>query len=88
MYGRTATITNAEGLHARPAAQFAKCAKQFTSKITVSKGDRSADAKSVLGILTLAANRGSEISISAEGEDEEKAVAALADLVSGVESAE
>jgi phosphotransferase system HPr (HPr) family protein len=83
MYSKTVVIMNEEGLHARPAAQFVKCAKQFAAKITVRKDEKSADAKSVMGVLTLAAGKGSEIVISAEGEDAAKAVDALAEVVSG-----
>jgi phosphotransferase system HPr (HPr) family protein len=83
MYSKTVTVMNEEGLHARPATQFVVCAKQFAAKITVCKDERSADAKSVMGVLTLAAGKGSEVVISAEGEDEVKAVDSLAEVVSG-----
>lgn len=71
-----------EGLHARPAAEFVKAAKQFTSEITVTKGDRDANAKSSLSIMSLGAKKGEKIVIQAEGDDAEEAVAALADLIS------
>jgi phosphotransferase system HPr (HPr) family protein len=83
MYNKSVILRNKEGLHARPAAHFVQCANGFTSKITVTKDDQSADAKSMLGMLTLAAGQGSEILITAEGEDETMAVDALAELLNG-----
>ncbi len=77
----TVTIINETGLHARPANQFVQASKNFTSDITIKKGDASVDAKSILGVLTLGAGKGSEIIIEANGEDEEKAVEALAELI-------
>ena len=69
------------GLHARPAALFVQAAKKFKSNILVRKGDREANAKSILSILTLGANQGAVITIKATGEDEEMAVQALKALV-------
>ena len=80
-------VDNKVGLHARPAAMFVQEASKFASDITVftqdpdTKEDREANAKSILGILTLGVFQGMEISIKAEGEDEEEAVAALIKLV-------
>jgi phosphocarrier protein HPr len=71
-----------EGLHARPAAQFVKAAKQFSSDIVVVKGDSEANAKSSLKIMTLAAKKGDSIVIRAEGDDSEEAVNTLAELIS------
>lgn len=71
-----------EGLHARPAALFVKTAKQFSSEIVVAKGDKEANAKSPLKIMTLAAKKGDRISIRAEGDDAEEAVDALVELIS------
>jgi phosphocarrier protein len=78
---RRLTIINALGLHARAAARFVKVASQFQSRITVSRGTRTVDGKSILGLLLLAAARGREIEIAAEGSDEREALEALADLV-------
>jgi phosphocarrier protein len=78
---RRLTIINALGLHARAAARFVKIASQFQSRITVSRGTRTVDGKSILGLLLLAAARGREIEIAAEGSDEREALEALADLV-------
>lgn len=82
MVERVATVGPAEGLHARPAATFVKKAKEFTSEIVVSKGDREANAKSSLRLMTLGARKGDALTIRAEGEDAEEAVAALAELIS------
>jgi phosphocarrier protein len=69
------------GLHARPAALFVQTAKRFTCNVLCTKDGREADAKSILGILTLGANKGAVVTIRAEGEDEADAVAALKRLV-------
>jgi phosphocarrier protein HPr len=82
---RETTVGPQEGLHARPAAQFVKVAKQFSSDIVVVKGDREANAKSSLKIMTLGARRGDNITIHAEGEDAQQAVDALAELISADE---
>lgn len=70
-------ITNAVGLHARPAALFVQEASKFESEITVSLDDSEADAKSILDILLLGANKGSVITVKAEGPDAEAALAAF-----------
>ncbi|MBS4913389.1 MAG: HPr family phosphocarrier protein [Veillonella sp.] len=75
------TITNESGLHARPATLFTQLAAKFASKITVSIGEKKADAKSILTVLTLGATKGAEVLISAEGADEAEAVAALAEFL-------
>lgn len=74
-------ITNETGLHARPANEFVQAASQFDSSITIAKGENQVDAKSILGILTLGAGRGTEIVLKAEGADEDKAIQVLSDLV-------
>jgi phosphocarrier protein HPr len=82
---RETTVGPEEGLHARPAAQFVKAAKQFSSDIVVVKGDREANAKSSLKIMTLGAKKGDSIVIRAEGDDAQEAVDALAELISADE---
>ncbi len=82
MVERETTIGPEEGLHARPAAQFVKTAKKFDSEIVVIKGEREANAKSSLKIMTLGAKKGDEIKIRAEGDDAEEAVEALIELIS------
>jgi phosphocarrier protein HPr len=74
-------IVNLLGLHARAAARFVRAATRFRSRVMVSKDGNSTDGKSILGILFLAATSGSEITISASGEDEHEAVDALVTLV-------
>ncbi len=81
MVEREATVMAAEGLHARPAAQFVKAAKAYNSDIRVIKGDRDANAKSSLNLMTLGAKQNDTLIIRAEGDDEEEAVDALAALI-------
>lgn len=77
----TLTVHNKVGLHARPAAQFVRTAKQFSSDVKVTHGERETNAKSILGVLTLGANQGAVVTIRAEGDDAEQALAALEALV-------
>ena len=77
----TLTIHHKVGLHARPAASFIQTARQFKSDIKVTHGEREANGKSILKVLTLGANQGAVVTISAEGEDAEAALAALETLV-------
>ncbi|HXE57120.1 MAG TPA: HPr family phosphocarrier protein [Gemmatimonadales bacterium] len=81
MISRDATIVNELGLHARPAAQFVKLASSFESDIEVVKDSLAVNGKSIMGMMMLAAEQGSTISIRAEGRDEREAVDALAALV-------
>ena len=76
-----ATIVNKLGLHARPAMVFVDLASTFQSEVKVSKDDYEVDAKSIMMMMMLAAGKGSELSIVAEGPDAEQAVAALKKLV-------
>ena len=78
---RTVTVVNQLGLHARAAAKFVHLAARFESHIRVAKGSRTMDGKSIMGILLLAAARGSSLTISADGADEQDAIEALAQLV-------
>ena len=75
------TIVNGLGLHARAAAKFVKLAGRFASQIRVTRGQRTVDGKSILGLLLLAAARGSTIDIAADGADETQALDALCGLV-------
>jgi len=77
----TTTITHAVGLHARPAALFVKTAKRYAATITVRTGERQANAKSMVQVITLAAQQGSELRIQAEGDDAEQALQALQQLI-------
>ncbi len=81
MTSRTATVINQLGMHARAAARFVHVATAFRAQVKVARGARIMDGKSILGILLLAAARGSTITISADGPDEEAAVEALCRLV-------
>ncbi len=78
---RTVTVIHRQGLHARPAALFVQLAKRFTSKITVKKGRKVVDGKSIMGLLTLAARQGARISIITEGPDAVEALDRLIELV-------
>jgi phosphotransferase system HPr (HPr) family protein len=78
---RQVTVVNALGLHARAAARFVKVASRFRSQIRVTRGQHTMDGKSILGLLLLAAARGSELTIAADGPDEADAVEALGALV-------
>jgi phosphocarrier protein len=75
------TITNTLGLHARAAAQFTKLASRFASKIEVIKDHMKVNGKSIMELLTIAGSQGTQITIRADGADEEKAVESLAELV-------
>lgn len=77
----TLTIQHKVGLHARPAALFVQTAKQFHSDITVTHGEREANAKSILRVLALGAEQGAVITIRAEGEDADQALTALGTLI-------
>ena len=70
-------------LHARPAAEFVRTAMTFDARVTVGNGDREADAKSILSVLALGARGGTELTLRAEGDDADAALAALADRVAG-----
>jgi phosphotransferase system HPr (HPr) family protein len=78
---RTVVVTNPQGVHARPADLIVKLASRFASDIAIVKGRERVDAKSILGILTLAATEGTELSLEADGPDAEQALDALAELV-------
>jgi phosphocarrier protein HPr len=74
-------IQHKVGLHARPAAMFVQTAKQFRSTIRATHGEREANAKSILSVLTLGADQGAQVILRAEGEDAEQALEALATLI-------
>jgi phosphotransferase system HPr (HPr) family protein len=69
------------GLHARPAAMFVQVANKFASEIYVLKDTKKVNAKSIMGIMSLAVSKGTEITIQADGPDAEEAVNALAEIV-------
>jgi phosphocarrier protein len=74
---RSATVANRLGLHARPAAEFVKVAGKFDAEILVSKENVQVNGKSILGVMTLAAECGSTLVLQATGDDAEEAVDAL-----------
>jgi phosphocarrier protein len=78
---RTVQIVNRNGLHARPAAEIVKLAAKFQSEITVVKDDLDVNGKSIMGVMMLAAEYGSDITFRAEGPDAEQALEALITLV-------
>lgn len=78
----TVLVTNPDGVHARPADMISKLANRFRARISVSKGTLKIDAKSILSILTLVAEQGTELVIEAEGPDAQDALSELAELFS------
>ncbi|MCX8129260.1 MAG: HPr family phosphocarrier protein [Clostridia bacterium] len=81
MIEKAVKVTNPTGLHARPAALFVQTAGKFTSHIWISKSDKRVNAKSIMGLMSLAVSCGTEVVIGAEGEDEHLAVKELVDLI-------
>ena len=73
-------IKNKLGLHARPAAQLVKTAAKFKSDIFISRDSQIVNGKSIMGVMMLAAENGAELTIQANGEDEDEALKALAEL--------
>ena len=81
MISKDIEIKNKLGLHARAAAKLVHTSARFQSSIKIRKGDEEVDGKSILGILLLAAGRGSQILVKANGEDEAPAVDAIEALI-------
>ena len=81
MTSRQVRVVNVLGLHARAAARFVKLASQFQSQIKVTRGERTMDGKSILGLLLLSAARGTDLGISADGPDEAEAMDAIVALI-------
>jgi phosphocarrier protein HPr len=75
------TIVNKLGLHARAASRLVNCASGFASEIRLVRGTRSVNGKSIMGVLTLAAARGTELVVEADGADEQRALEAVTDLI-------
>jgi len=73
-------LSNKLGLHARPSAKVSQLASSFKSDVWLARGSRKINAKSIMGVMMLAAPQGSSLSVSAEGVDEAQAVQALVDL--------
>lgn len=81
MTQETVTIENKTGIHARPASVFVQTATKFKSKIHLEAKGKKVDAKSILMLMSLGLVKGTELTISAEGEDEATAVKELSDLI-------
>lgn len=81
MIQRDITIINKLGLHARAATKLAKTAGQFASQIQVSNGQTTVDGKSVMSLMLLAAAKGTVITVSSDGDDEEAAMEAIQALI-------
>lgn len=81
MIERTVTIRSKSGLHARPAAVLVQKAKGFRSQITLSKNDKTANAKSILSVLTLGAEQGDQVVLKINGDDAKIAIDELASLL-------
>src|SRR5438552_9663954 len=74
---RVVTVANPQGLHMRPAAAFAKAARQFTSTVTLTRGDRTVNGKSQIDLLLLAAEPGAQLVLEVSGDDAPQALGAL-----------
>ena len=83
MIRTSAVVVNSRGLHARPSSQLAKTAAEFKSRITVAKGARTADATSIAELLMLVAPKNTELTITAKGADEKRAITAVLELIAG-----
>lgn len=83
MIARDIRIQNRLGLHARAAVKFVNLANRFAADVRVIKDGSDVDGKSILGILTLAATQGSEITLRLDGEDEAAALRAIVELIDG-----
>ncbi len=81
MFEKIVTIKNQLGLHARPAALLVKTAERFKSNIFLIRDDLEVNAKSIMGVMMLAAEMGSQFTIRAEGEDEKQAVEAMISVI-------
>jgi phosphocarrier protein HPr len=78
---QTFTIINKLGLHARAAAKFVTTASEFDCDIKVIRSERSVNGKSIMGVMMLAAAKGTDITVSAEGDDAQAALSAIGDLI-------
>lgn len=78
---KTVTIKNASGLHARPAGMFVKKASEFKSTVEIKAKNKVVNAKSIMGIMSLGLGQGDTVTIVANGDDAEKAINSLVELV-------
>ncbi len=85
MISKTLKIKNPTGLHTRPANNFITLANSFESDITISKGDKTANAKSIIKLLRIGISQGDTVTLQAEGSDEEEAIASLESFINNLE---
>ncbi len=81
MQDKTVTIVNKLGLHARAAAKFVTLASSFASNVKVARNDQEVNGKSIMGVMMLAASKGSDITLITDGNDEAEAIEKLATLI-------
>ena len=81
MISKDFTINNKLGLHARPSAQITQVASRFSSEVWISKNGRRVNAKSIMGVMMLAAGQGSVLTVEADGPDEAQVIEAIGDLI-------
>lgn len=81
MLERDVQVVNANGIHARPAAEIVKLAAKYRANITLGRDGMEVNGKSIMGVMMLAAECGSTVTIKADGDDADQALAALADLI-------
>jgi phosphocarrier protein HPr len=83
MISRDFIISNKLGLHARPSAQITQTASRFSSDIHISRNGRRVNAKSIMGVMMLAAGQGSTVTVDAQGDDADEALQAIGQLIAG-----
>ncbi len=83
MISRSVTIVNKLGLHARAATRLVNCASMFEAELWIKNGERTVNGKSIMGVLTLAAGKGTVLVIAADGADREDALRAICALING-----
>ncbi len=81
MLSEQITIINKLGLHARAASKLVNCASQFESEVFIIRDNNRVNAKSIMGVMMLAASQGTEITLEADGVDEQEALQAIVDLI-------
>jgi phosphocarrier protein HPr len=81
MISKDFTINNKLGLHARPSAQITQVASRFSSEVWISKNGRRVNAKSIMGVMMLAAGQGSLLTVEADGPDEAQVIDAIGELI-------
>ncbi len=81
MISKSVTIVNKLGLHARAATRLVNCASMFEAELLIKNGDKTINGKSIMGVLTLAAGKGTVLVIKADGPDREEALQAICELI-------